>query len=290
MANKNFIQKQWNGTGYDELYPKSIPSQVGLGNVDNVQQMPLSYLDTDGTLASDSDVKVPSQKAVKTAIATAIGSVASGLMYKGTFDASTESFTALADASQGDFYKVSVAGTVSGVDFQVGDMLIINKDVTGTPVVADIDKVDNTEAPDILRTGDIGVNVAAFNHDHTGTYEPANANIQTHIGVTAGNPHGTTKTDLSLGNVTNDAQVKKVASSTDNAIPRFDGTNGDTIQDSLVTVDDTGSVNIPTGQSYKINGAALKPSDLGDTKVTVSVTSAPPSNPVAGDMWIEITA
>lgn len=40
-------------------------SQVGLGSVDNVQQMPLSYLDTDTSLTANSDVKVPSQKAVK---------------------------------------------------------------------------------------------------------------------------------------------------------------------------------------------------------------------------------
>ena len=41
-------------------------SDVVLGNVDNVQQMPLSYLDTDGTLAANSDTKVASQKAIKT--------------------------------------------------------------------------------------------------------------------------------------------------------------------------------------------------------------------------------
>lgn len=41
-------------------------TDIGLGNVDNVKQLPNSYLDTSGTLASDSDVKVPSQKAVKT--------------------------------------------------------------------------------------------------------------------------------------------------------------------------------------------------------------------------------
>lgn len=41
-------------------------SDVSLGSVDNVQQMPISYLDTDGTLAANSDTKVASQKAVKT--------------------------------------------------------------------------------------------------------------------------------------------------------------------------------------------------------------------------------
>jgi len=39
--------------------------QVGLGNVDNVQQLPMSYLDIDNTLIADSDAKVPSQKAIK---------------------------------------------------------------------------------------------------------------------------------------------------------------------------------------------------------------------------------
>lgn len=47
--------------------PHSVTkSQVGLGNVTNDAQIPSTYLDVDGTLAADSDTKVPSQKAVKT--------------------------------------------------------------------------------------------------------------------------------------------------------------------------------------------------------------------------------
>ncbi len=41
-------------------------TSIGLGSVDNVQQMPLSYLDTDGTLAANSNSKVASQAATKT--------------------------------------------------------------------------------------------------------------------------------------------------------------------------------------------------------------------------------
>jgi hypothetical protein len=37
--------------------------------------MPLSYLDTDNTLAADSDVKVASQKAVKAHVAAAIAAL-----------------------------------------------------------------------------------------------------------------------------------------------------------------------------------------------------------------------
>lgn len=43
--------------------------------------------------------------------------------------------------------------------------------------------------------------------------------------------------------------------STDNAIIRADGTGGATVQSSLATVDDSGGVNIPTGQTYNINGS-----------------------------------
>lgn len=41
-------------------------SDVGLGNVTNDAQVPASYLDTDGTLAANSDTKVATQKATKT--------------------------------------------------------------------------------------------------------------------------------------------------------------------------------------------------------------------------------
>ena len=51
--------------------------------------------------------------------------------------------------------------------------------------------------------------------------------------------------------------------STDNAILRANGTGGVTLQNSLVTIDDSGSINIPTGQSYKINNTALTYTNVG---------------------------
>ncbi len=53
-------------------------------------------------------------------------------------------------------------------------------------------------------------------------------------------------------------------SSTDNAIARFDQASGKLLQNSQATIDDNGSINIPTGQSYKKNGAALNQDDIGD--------------------------
>jgi hypothetical protein len=45
------------------------------------------------------------------------------------------------------------------------------------------------------------------------------------------------------------------SSSLDNQVPRFDQTTGKVIQASLMTVDDNGSPNIPTGQTFNVNGA-----------------------------------
>ena len=67
-------------------------AQVGLSNVDDIKQMPLAYLDIDGNLAANSDVKVASQKATKTyvdvQVASIQGQITAGMVYKGTFDGS----------------------------------------------------------------------------------------------------------------------------------------------------------------------------------------------------------
>lgn len=52
---------------------------------------------------------------------------------------------------------------------------------------------------------------ATSSHTHTGVYEPANTNIQTHIGSTS-NPHAVTKTQVGLGNVDDTSDVNKPVS------------------------------------------------------------------------------
>jgi hypothetical protein len=52
--------------------------------------------------------------------------------------------------------------------------------------------------------------------------------------------------------------VSGPSSATDNAIARFDLATGKLIQNSLVTVDDNGSVNIPAGQQYLVNGSPVE--------------------------------
>lgn len=87
------------------------------------------HTDTDGTLAANSDTVIPTQKAVKTAIATAV----TGLLdFKGNTDCSANpNYPA---ASKGDAYMVSVAGKIgggSGTSVDVGDVYVASADNAG---------------------------------------------------------------------------------------------------------------------------------------------------------------
>lgn len=104
---------------------------------------------------------------------------------------------------------------------------------------------------------------------HSVTYtdvgaEPANANIQTHIGTTSGNPHSVTKDEVGLGNVTNDAQVKKRTSSTDGRVPTWNGTTGDALNDGYGVETST----LLGGTNELVRADVIK--TYADTKATVS--------------------
>jgi hypothetical protein len=101
-----------------------VKADVGLGSVDNVAQLPLSYLDTDGTLSANSDTKVPSQKAVKT-YADALIAAQDAMVFKGVIDCSANPDYPAGE--KGWTYRVSVAGKIggaSGVNVEAGDFLI----------------------------------------------------------------------------------------------------------------------------------------------------------------------
>lgn len=74
--------------------------------------------------------------------------------------------------------------------------------------------------------------------------------------------------------------------STDNAIIRADGTGGATVQSSLATVDDSGGVNIPTGQTYNINGSPHTHAGGSGATTYESAWASPPSTPAEGDQWL----
>ena len=72
------------------------------------------------------------------------------LEYKGSFNATTgqtSGGTTLANAEQGDYYKIDTAGTIYGQTWAVGDSLLINADMGGSITNSKIDKIDNTDTP-----------------------------------------------------------------------------------------------------------------------------------------------
>ena len=68
------------------------------------------------------------------------------LEYKGSFNA-TAGTPSLANAEQGDYYKIDTAGTIYGQTWAVGDSLLINADMGGSITNSKIDKIDNTDTP-----------------------------------------------------------------------------------------------------------------------------------------------
>jgi hypothetical protein len=97
-----------------------------------------TVLSTDGTLASNSDLKVPTEKAVKT-YADALIAAADAMVFKGVIDCSANPNYPAAD--RGWTYKVSVAGKIggaSGTNVEVGDTLLCITDGTASGTQAGV--------------------------------------------------------------------------------------------------------------------------------------------------------
>ena len=72
-------------------------------------------------------------------------SVTGGLTYKGSYNAAT-STPSLVTALKGDFYIISVAGSLAGVNLAVGDHIVFNQNAANPVTSAMFDVIDNSEA------------------------------------------------------------------------------------------------------------------------------------------------
>ena len=105
-----------------------------------------------------------------------------------------------------------------------------------------------------------------------GSYEPANANIQSHISSTT-NPHSVTKDQVGLGNVTNEAQIPLTQKGANNGVAELDASGkvpaqqlpsyvDDVLEFANVgafpTVGETGKIYVAldTGKIYRWSGSA----------------------------------
>lgn len=128
-----------------------------------------SVIDTDGTLAANSDLKLAPQKAVKTYVDGKIAALADVVIIKGGIDCSANPNYPAAD--RGDAYKVTVAGKIgggSGPNVQVNDTLICYVDGSTAGNHATVGAnwiILQTNVDGALTTGDLGVTVQGYDAD-----------------------------------------------------------------------------------------------------------------------------
>lgn len=108
----------------------AVRAAIQLQNVTNDAQLKASQLDTDPTMAANSNARVPAQSAVVAYIADRLAAT-NAMFYKGVIDCSTNPNYPAADA--GWFYRISVAGKIggaSGLTVEPGDMALCIADAT----------------------------------------------------------------------------------------------------------------------------------------------------------------
>ena len=91
--------------------------------------------------AGTNDLTAMTPAKVKSVVDAAI---VGGVTYQGTFDASSP--IDLSNATKGDLYIISGAGTYAGRSWDVGDHLLVNADMGGTVTNSKIDKIDSTDS------------------------------------------------------------------------------------------------------------------------------------------------
>ena len=136
-------------------------SKIGLSDlsIDSGSTNYLGYDNTTGKFSAKVDTTVTSSSSklvTSGAVASAIGTALTGaLIYQGTWTATsqTDYSSITLPVKKGYMYAVSGTATIGGVEWNSGDYLVINKDIAsgGTITSSDVDKIDNTEASDIVR-------------------------------------------------------------------------------------------------------------------------------------------
>ena len=177
------------------------------------------------------------------------------LNYQGTWNASTNTPTLTSSAgTKGFYYVVSVAGStnLNGItDWKVGDWAVFNGSVW--------EKIDNTDAVTsvngytgtvVLTANDVGATPATSGTSilyGNGTGGTSNVTVGTGLTFAGG----------TLASTAAGGDVVGPASSTDNAIARFDLTTGKLLQNSTVTIDDNGNVNQANAITFDVTPATL---------------------------------
>ena len=165
------------------------------------------------------------------------GSVTGGLTYKGSYNANTNT-PDLTSSVKGDFYIVSVAGTLAGVTLNVGDHIVFNQDASSPITSAMFDVIDNTDAVSSVN-GETGIVVLDLQdiNDVNATLTPSDSTFLVGDGSEwIGESGATARTSLGLGS----AATEDVGTGANNVV-QLDGSSR------LPAVDGSQLTNLPGG-------------------------------------------
>ena len=130
------------------------------------------------------------------------GAVTGGLVYKGSYDAATQT-PVLTSAKKGDFYIVSVAGSLATIPLNVGDHIVFNQDASSPITSAMFDVIDNTDAvasvngqTGVVSLGASDVNALAIANNLSDLNNAGTARTNLGLGTAATKDHGTANGEL----------------------------------------------------------------------------------------------
>jgi microcystin-dependent protein len=258
-----------------------------------VDNLKAGVLNTSTTMSGASDTQVPSALAIKTYVDNgdsgvqedvddliALSGVAANSTNLGTFTGSTipdnstnkQAFQALETAGETTSTNLSAhTGASSGVHGVTGSVVGTSdsQTLTNKTIDADSNTITNIENADIKAGAAIAVNkLAALTAsravvtDGSG-FVSAATTTATEIGYVNG-VTSAIQTQI-------DAKAAGAASSTDNAIARFDSTTGKVLQNSGVTIDDSNVVSGATQlnvDDLRLDGSTLSNTNAGAVTIT----------------------
>jgi len=193
-----------NGANFVLKTPAQARTSIGLDNLNNVHQLPFSYLDTDSALTNNSDTKVASQKAVKAyadtkAALNSSGQIptsqlpayaglnSSGLVYPSQLPAfGSLAFRSLIDVASGgtgitsyttgDLIYASASTTLSKLGIGTADRILTSTGSAPQWVASLTDaQVDNTLTASIFAAGNGTTNaVDLLSSEVSGVLSPTN--------------------------------------------------------------------------------------------------------------------
>ena len=196
--------------------------------------------------------------------------IVGGMTYKGSFDASTTTYPT--GATQGNYWVVSVAGVVSGVDYEIGDWAVYNGATQGWSKIDNSDKLSGiivgastlVGTPTIAGSSSSGISVTA-----------ASGTITIAAGVASASQLGVVKTGDGIA-VTAGGKI---------SVDATDGLHIDT-NGKLATYLNTNGLEIDANQMLGIKAAAefTFPASGGDAgKLALANTG------VAADTYTKVT-